>query len=120
MVFPILVAQRRWGKRNLRLRSVSQFDLDTILTPRTQRGSMSCAIRLLKKHDEAQHRRFRLRRERPILCPAAANRPRIAALVHAALGPARTVLNVGAGAGSYEPADRHVIAIEPSAAMRAQ
>src|ERR1700754_1090627 len=46
--------------------------------------------------------------------------PRIAALVHAALGSAQTVLNVGAGAGSYEPADRHVIAIEPSAAMRAQ
>ena len=46
--------------------------------------------------------------------------PRIAALVHAALGSARTVLNIGAGAGSYEPADRHVIAIEPSAAMRAQ
>jgi SAM-dependent methyltransferase len=46
--------------------------------------------------------------------------PRIAALVHAALGSALTVLNVGAGAGSYEPADRHVIAIEPSAAMRAQ
>ncbi|MBP2471285.1 SAM-dependent methyltransferase [Crossiella equi] len=46
--------------------------------------------------------------------------PRIAALVHAALGEARTVLNVGAGAGSYEPADRHVIAVEPSASMRAQ
>jgi hypothetical protein len=46
--------------------------------------------------------------------------PRIAALVHEALGSARTVLNVGAGAGSYEPTDRHVIAIEPSAAMRAQ
>jgi SAM-dependent methyltransferase len=45
--------------------------------------------------------------------------PRIAALVHQALGSARTVLNVGAGAGSYEPTDRHVIAIEPSAAMRA-
>lgn len=45
---------------------------------------------------------------------------RIAEIVHAALGPARTVLNVGAGAGSYEPEDRHVIAIEPSAAMRAQ
>jgi SAM-dependent methyltransferase len=45
---------------------------------------------------------------------------RIAALVHAALGPARTVLNVGAGAGSYEPEDRHVVAVEPSAAMRAQ
>jgi SAM-dependent methyltransferase len=46
--------------------------------------------------------------------------PRIAALVHAALGPARTVLNVGAGAGSYEPEDRYVIAVEPSPAMRAQ
>ncbi|MEV6925346.1 class I SAM-dependent methyltransferase [Dactylosporangium sp. NPDC051485] len=46
--------------------------------------------------------------------------PRIAAWVHAALGSARTVLNVGAGAGSYEPADRYVVAVEPSAAMRAQ
>src|ERR1700688_2039741 len=46
--------------------------------------------------------------------------PRIAALVHTALGSARTVLNVGAGAGSYEPTDRHVVALEPSAAMRAQ
>jgi hypothetical protein len=46
--------------------------------------------------------------------------PRIAAYIHEALGDARTVLNVGAGAGSYEPEDRHVIAIEPSAAMRAQ
>jgi SAM-dependent methyltransferase len=46
--------------------------------------------------------------------------PRIAAMVHAALGDARTVINVGAGAGSYEPADRHVVAVEPSAAMRAQ
>ncbi len=46
--------------------------------------------------------------------------PRIAALVHEALGAARTVLNVGAGAGSYEPADRYVLAVEPSAAMRSQ
>ena len=46
--------------------------------------------------------------------------PRIAAQIHAALGQARTILNVGAGAGSYEPQDRHVIAVEPSAAMRAQ
>jgi SAM-dependent methyltransferase len=46
--------------------------------------------------------------------------PRIAALVHAAFGDARTVLNVGAGAGSYEPDDRYVVAVEPSAAMRAQ
>lgn len=46
--------------------------------------------------------------------------PRIAARVHAALDDSRTVLNVGAGAGSYEPADRYVVAVEPSAAMRAQ
>ncbi len=46
--------------------------------------------------------------------------PRIAALVHAELGSAATVLNVGAGAGSYEPTDRTVTAVEPSAAMRAQ
>ena len=35
-------------------------------------------------------------------------------------GDARTVVNVGAGAGSYEPADRHVVAIEPSDVMAAQ
>lgn len=46
--------------------------------------------------------------------------PRIGAMIHAALGDARIVLNVGAGAGSYEPADRHVIAIEPAQAMRRQ
>jgi len=46
--------------------------------------------------------------------------PRIEALVHAALGQAASVVNVGAGAGSYEPPDRYVIAVEPSAAMRAQ
>lgn len=46
--------------------------------------------------------------------------PRIAALVHSALGDARTVINVGAGAGSYEPADLDVTAVEPSASMRAQ
>jgi ubiquinone/menaquinone biosynthesis C-methylase UbiE len=45
---------------------------------------------------------------------------RIAAYIHAQLGDARTVLNVGAGAGSYEPTDRYVVAVEPSAAMRAQ
>jgi SAM-dependent methyltransferase len=46
--------------------------------------------------------------------------PRIEALIHAALGDAATVINVGAGAGSYEPADRYVVAVEPSAAMRAK
>jgi SAM-dependent methyltransferase len=46
--------------------------------------------------------------------------PRIAARVHAALGDARTVVNVGAGTGSYEPHDRWVLAVDPSATMRAQ
>ncbi|MBM7085147.1 MerR family transcriptional regulator [Micromonospora humidisoli] len=45
--------------------------------------------------------------------------PRIAARIRAALGDARTVLNVGAGTGSYEPGDRVVTAVEPSAVMRA-
>jgi SAM-dependent methyltransferase len=46
--------------------------------------------------------------------------PHIAAVIERALGDARTVLNVGAGAGSYESPDRDVIAVEPSATMRAQ
>jgi SAM-dependent methyltransferase len=46
--------------------------------------------------------------------------PGIAALIHEALGEARTVVNVGAGAGSYEPRDRQVLAIEPSEVMIAQ
>ncbi|MFC8043334.1 DUF1330 domain-containing protein [Nocardia sp. NPDC057353] len=62
------------------------------------------------RYDEIGTRYAHLRREDPAI------RDR----VHAALGEARSVLNVGAGAGSYEPADRHVIAIEPSAVMAAQ
>ena len=46
--------------------------------------------------------------------------PRIEQQVHSALGEARTVINVGAGTGSYEPVDRYVVAVEPSASMRAQ
>lgn len=46
--------------------------------------------------------------------------PRIAAQIWDALGDAQTVLNVGAGTGSYEPADRDVTAVEPSAVMREQ
>lgn len=45
--------------------------------------------------------------------------PRIAAFIHEALGGARSVLNVGAGTGSYEPDARYVLAVEPSATMRA-
>lgn len=43
--------------------------------------------------------------------------PRIGAVIGTALGDAASVVNVGAGAGSYEPADRTVLAIEPSAVM---
>ena len=43
--------------------------------------------------------------------------PRIAPLIGAALGDAQTIVNVGAGAGSYEPAGRVVTAVEPSAEM---
>ena len=46
--------------------------------------------------------------------------PRIAAVIRAALGDVASVLNVGAGAGSYEPDDLQVTAVEPSATMRAQ
>lgn len=45
---------------------------------------------------------------------------RIAALIDNALGTAETVLNVGAGTGSYEPANRDVVALEPSAEMISQ
>jgi len=46
--------------------------------------------------------------------------PRLAAQIWAALGDARSVVDVGAGAGSYEPTDRVVVAVEPSAVMIAQ
>jgi SAM-dependent methyltransferase len=46
--------------------------------------------------------------------------PRIAAAIWEALGDARTVVNVGAGTGNYEPPDREVTAVEPSAVMIAQ
>jgi SAM-dependent methyltransferase len=46
--------------------------------------------------------------------------PRIARQIHEALGDAHTIVNVGAGAGAYEPSDREVLAIEPSERMIAQ
>src|SRR5579863_9600604 len=46
--------------------------------------------------------------------------PRFAARIALALGDARSVVNVGAGTGSYEPLDRHVVAIEPSDVMAEQ
>ena len=62
------------------------------------------------RYERIGHGYARLRREDP----------RIAARITEALGDARTVVNVGAGTGSYEPRDRHVIAIEPSDVMAAQ
>jgi SAM-dependent methyltransferase len=44
----------------------------------------------------------------------------IAAIINRALGLAQTVVNVGAGAGSYEPLDRQVTPVEPSSSMRSQ
>src|SRR4051794_5267473 len=46
--------------------------------------------------------------------------PQISESIRSALGDARSVVNVGAGAGSYEPDDRYVIAAEPSDVMAAQ
>jgi SAM-dependent methyltransferase len=46
--------------------------------------------------------------------------PRISKYIWDALGDAKTVLNIGAGAGSYEPTDRYIIAVEPSEVMRKQ
>ncbi len=46
--------------------------------------------------------------------------PRIAARITEALGDSKTVLNVGAGAGSYEPEDRFLVAVEPSSLMISQ
>jgi SAM-dependent methyltransferase len=66
----------------------------------------------VERVDYERHGRTYARHRRPD--------PRIAQRIHAALGDARTVLNVGAGTGSYEPADRWVLAVEPSATMRAQ
>jgi ubiquinone/menaquinone biosynthesis C-methylase UbiE len=46
--------------------------------------------------------------------------PELAGQIHTALGDGRSMLNVGAGAGAYEPRDRTVLAVEPSPVMIAQ
>jgi SAM-dependent methyltransferase len=46
--------------------------------------------------------------------------PRLAAVIGEALGDVRTVVNVGAGAGSYEPTAKQVVAVEPAAVMLTQ
>lgn len=64
----------------------------------------------MARYDTIGHGYSRTRREDP----------RFRVLIHEALADARTVVNVGAGTGAYEPPDRHVIAIEPSDVMAAQ
>lgn len=64
----------------------------------------------MARYDAIGHGYSRTRREDPMF------RERI----HAALGDARTVVNVGAGTGSYEPTDRYVLAVEPSDVMASQ
>ena len=46
--------------------------------------------------------------------------PTIQRAIDWALGDAETILNVGAGAGSYEPSEKRVVAVEPSVAMLRQ
>ena len=64
----------------------------------------------MTRYDSIGHGYARTRREDP----------RFRERIHAALGDARTVVNVGAGTGAYEPRDRRVLAIEPSRVMTAQ
>jgi SAM-dependent methyltransferase len=62
------------------------------------------------RYDAIGHAYSATRREDPLVLDR----------IRAALADSRTVVNVGAGTGSYEPRDRHVIAIEPSDVMAAQ
>lgn len=64
----------------------------------------------MTRYDEIGHGYAKHRREDPALEER----------IRAALGDARTVVNVGAGTGSYEPDDRTVLAVEPSSVMAAQ
>jgi SAM-dependent methyltransferase len=65
---------------------------------------------LIARYDQIGEGYSRTRREDPHISSAIRN----------ALGDARSVVNVGAGTGSYEPDDRYVIAVEPSDVMAAQ
>ena len=46
--------------------------------------------------------------------------PDLKTAIDDALGDCRAIVNIGAGAGSYEPSDREVVPVEPSAVMRSQ
>jgi SAM-dependent methyltransferase len=63
-----------------------------------------------ERYDAIGHAYARARREDPY----------IARQIHDALGSTGSVVNIGAGTGNYEPADREVVAVEPSMEMIAQ
>jgi len=88
----------------------SRADLLDAAAPGGERSSASSVSNIQARYDVIGTEYAATRREDP----------RIAAMIHAALGDARTVVNVGAGTGSYEPRDRDVIAVEPSEVMIAQ
>jgi hypothetical protein len=46
--------------------------------------------------------------------------PRIAKVIHAALGNLKSIVNIGSGTGSYEPSDKIIASVEPSETMIAQ
>ena len=43
--------------------------------------------------------------------------PRVADVILKAIGDSGSIVNVGAGSGSYEPDNRHVVSVEPSLTM---
>ena len=88
---------------------MDQFVFGNWRWPRRKDGARFAAV-MTPRYDHIGTGYARLRREDP----------RLRTLIHEALGDARTVVNVGAGAGSYEPHDRYVIAVEPSDVMAAQ
>lgn len=77
--------------------------------PRRARSTFEC-VTVDPRYDTIGHGYSTTRREDP----------RLRERIEAALGDSRTLVNVGAGTGSYEPSDRHVIAIEPSDVMADQ
>lgn len=95
-------AERASGGKGLSPLTYSRFSAPGEFSPRPKRSTD-----LTVTYDQIGIDYARLRRPDP----------RIAAQIEAALGSARTILNVGAGAGSYEPVGRSVTALEPSIEM---
>src|ERR1039457_1730187 len=113
---PLLTCPRPLKRMDLRPRDSPargpEQERASCLAWRARRGRFGSCVLSVRRVDYEQHGITYGRHRR--------GDPRIGARIDAALGDARSVLNVGAGTGSYEPADRWVLAVEPSATMRAQ